>query len=260
MVSMTRGATEGSEALKRAVAVEAVERYVRGGMRIGLGTGSTASYAVREVAKRQRAGTLEGVRCMATSVATAVLARRSGLEVERTSALLDGRRLDVVVDGADAVDGGANLIKGGGGALLQEKVAAYNSDTMVVVVDGGKLRGQFDECAPPVPVEVLPQACNAVRYVCVRDFRWGGAPIFARATIRALPDGSGAHYVTDNNNLIVDLWLAGTLGDVEGLEVALNGIPGVLENGLFARCSPEVLVGSVEGLFALSAGGLVALV
>ena len=245
---------------KRIVAIEAVARFVRPGMRVGLGTGTTANYAIAELAERYKGGVLKETRFLATSVGTNHLATRMHIKIEKMSNLLDGTPLDIVIDGADAVDNHLNLIKGGGGALLREKVAAYNCKKMIVIIDESKMIAQFDNNAPAIPLEVLPHAHSMLTNILKNQFRLAGAPIFSE--VRARPRGtqshyySGAHYITDNGNMIIDVKLDKALQNLESLEHELNHVAGVLENGLFTRCKPFVLVGSSRGLLQLTKEGL----
>jgi ribose 5-phosphate isomerase A len=217
------------DALKRAAALEAVE-YVKDGMVVGLGTGSTAKHMVLALGEKVKAGmTLRGV---PTSHETAALARQSGIT------LIDSDNrwvIDVAIDGADQVDPGFNLIKGGGGALLKEKIVAASAKQFIVLVDYTKqvpvLGGSF-----PLPIEIIP-------------FGWGSTAreIETLTNSRvALRERNGAPFKTEAGNLIVDVYLA-RIDHPRDLEIALNQIPGVVETGLFVGRTDLLIVGTPHG-------------
>lgn len=195
---------------EKRLAAEAAVAEVEDGMLVGLGTGSTAAFAVRRLGARVAQGLR--VRAVATSRATEDLARASGIAVLDFA---DVPRLDVTVDGADEIDPRFFAIKGGGGAMLREKVVAAASDRMIVVADSSKRVPAIG--ARPVPVEVLP---------------------FARASLLAILGDQavlrmrdGALYQTDNGNWVADCGLS--LEDPGAVARWLDSIPGVLGHGLF---------------------------
>lgn len=216
---------------KRAAANAALE-HVRSGMRLGLGTGSTAAWFVDLLAARAKREGLD-LTCVPTSLRTARQAERAGLSL---ATLDDAGWLDLVVDGADEFDPELNLIKGGGGALLQEKIVATASDRMIVVTDRSKqveTLGAF-----PLPVEIV-------------TFGWETTKAIVEETLEELDvDGKLATlrldgdepYLTDCGNFIVDLHLH-RIGDPEDLAVALTQIAGVVETGLFVDVADLVIVG-----------------
>ncbi|MEL6598877.1 MAG: ribose-5-phosphate isomerase RpiA [Pseudomonadota bacterium] len=209
---------------------------VEDGMRLGLGTGSTANWFVRLLAERVRTAGLK-VQAAATSDRTADLASRLGLTV---SSLDDIGWLDLTVDGADEVNPPLNLIKGGGGAHLREKIVASASDRMIVIADDGKMVEQLG--AFPLPVEVVPFAWKTTRDVVseiLDDLSMGGA----NATLRM---SESAPFLTDQNNYILDLHLH-RIPDEVVLDEELNAVPGVVEHGLFIDIAEEVLVGYPSG-------------
>jgi ribose 5-phosphate isomerase A len=218
-----------TEQEKARAAAAAVER-VRDGMAVGLGTGSTAAHAVRLLGERMR----DGLRIVGvpTSSATQRLAVEAGIPL----VTLDERpRLDVTIDGADEVDARLDLVKGGGGALLREKVVAYASERVVIVVDGSKVKTRLG--AFPLPVEIIPFARSVVEGA-VRDLK--GAP--------SLRVRDGAPLRTDEGHWILDCAF-GSIADTADLSRALHEIPGVVEHGLFLGMADEVIVaraGSVE--------------
>ena len=220
---------------KKAAAVKACEQ-VESDMRVGLGTGSTAAFMVRRLAERVDE---EGLRltCVATSTRTAELARSLGLTVQT---LNDVRWLDLTIDGADEFDGELNLIKGGGGALLQEKIVATASDRMVVITDPTKDVDRLGAFA--LPVEVIPfgwQTTRALISELLLSMDVSGREISVRQ------DGNQP-FVTDEGNMILDLHLQ-RIGNVRQMGLVLNQIPGVVENGLFTDICSEVIIGHEDG-------------
>ena len=218
------------ESLKKAAALKAIE-FIRDGMVVGLGTGSTAKHMVVALGERVRAGmTLRGV---PTSQETATLAKQVGIQLIDT----DNRwEIDVAIDGADQVDADFNLIKGGGGALLKEKIVAASAKQFIVLVDHTKqvsvLGGAF-----PLPIEVIP-------------FGWGSTAreIEAVTNSRAvLRERDGAPFKTEAGHLIVDVHLD-RIDRPGELETALNLIPGVVETGLFVGRTNVLIVGTPQGV------------
>jgi ribose 5-phosphate isomerase A len=213
-----------AETGKRA-AGEAAAKLVEPGMRVGLGTGTTARWFVIALGSRVREGLRIG--CVATSDATTQLAAEQGIAVEA----LDRRGLDLAVDGADEVDPDLRLLKGRGGALVREKIVAAAARSFVVVVDETKLRAAL---AGIVPVEVVPFGVD--RTLALLEST--GAPF-------ALRRAGGAPAVSDNGNLIADGEYA-ALDDPEGLAARLDAIPGVVGHGLFLGMADLVLVGGTD--------------
>lgn len=216
--------------LKKAAALKAVE-FVRDGMIVGLGTGSTAKHMVVALGDKVRAGMkLRGV---PTSQETAALAKQAGIALIES----DNRwEIDVAIDGADQVDPGFNLIKGGGGALLKEKIVAASARQFVVLVDHTKrvpvLGGSF-----PLPIEVVP-------------FGWGSTAREIERLTRSrvvLREKNGAPFTTEAGNLIVDVHLA-RIDNPQSLEIALNQIPGIVETGLFVGRTNVLIVGTPQGV------------
>jgi ribose 5-phosphate isomerase A len=222
--------------VKKALGREAVDRFAVDGMKLGLGTGSTAIWAVRRIAERIREGSLRGIRAVTTSLQSELEARRLGIPVGtlNDADLVGG--LDLTIDGADEVDGAHNVIKGGGGALLMEKIVAYASRRFLVIVDEEKLsRRLCDRFA--IPVEVAAPAVS----VAARALEEMGGTVNLRQAIR-----KAGPVVTDLGNLLLDVSFAGPF-DPREMEDALKRIPGVLEDGLFTRKTPELLVGFADG-------------
>jgi len=210
--------------------------YVEDGMRVGLGTGSTAVWMVRCLGRLIRD---EGLRMtgVPTSSRTADLARQCGVPV---TTLEDARWLDLTIDGADEVDGNLALIKGGGGALLHEKIVATASDRMVVIADPAKsveTLGAF-----PLPVEVVPFGWQTTKALIEESL--GGQDTGGRAvTLRQTQE---TPFRTDEGNLILDLHLH-RIGDPRQLALLLNQIPGVVENGLFIDIADVLVTGRHDG-------------
>ena len=224
-----------SDIAKRAAAARALE-MVEDGMTLGLGTGSTAGWFVRLLSERIRSPGLDVIG-VATSSATVWLAEELKVPLRKPDEV---DRIDLTVDGADEIDAGFNLIKGGGAALLQEKIVATSSARMVVIADETKYRPFLGEF--PLPVEV-------VRF---------GAALTERAIAEVLADmdvdgrrvvlrtGSSGPLVTDEGHYIVDLHL-GRIGDPAALAAALVAIPGVVETGLFIGTATSVILGRPDG-------------
>jgi ribose 5-phosphate isomerase A len=209
---------------------------VETGMRVGLGTGSTAAWMVRLLAERVREEGLDIVG-VPTSTRTADLAREHAL---RVVSLDEAQWLDLTIDGADEVDGQLDLIKGGGGALLQEKIVACASDEMVVIADAAKeveTLGAF-----PLPVETVPFGWRTTQ--ALLEEALVGLDVAGRET--TLRMNGEVPYVTDEGNYILDLHCR-RIGDARQLAMVLNQIPGVVENGLFVDICDLVIVGHADG-------------
>jgi ribose 5-phosphate isomerase A len=222
--------------VKKALGAQAVDRFVNDGMRLGLGTGSTAIWAVRRVAERMREGSLREVLAVTTSLQSELEARGLGVPVVTFNDAVLGCELDLTIDGADEVDSARNLIKGGGGALLKEKIVAYSSRRLLIIVGSGKLSERLCERFA-VPVEVV---ADAVATVTRRIEAVGG-----EATLRMGVKKAGP-VVTDLGNLLLDVVFRRAF-DPRSMEDALKCIPGVLENGLFTKKIPELLIGHADG-------------
>jgi ribose 5-phosphate isomerase A len=220
---------------KRAAAEEALT-FIESGMKLGLGTGSTAAVFVKLLGERVKKEGLK-VTGVPTSIRTGELAEACGI---RLTTLNQAGWLDVTVDGADEFDDELRLIKGGGGALLQEKIVACASDQMVVVADASKQVRELG--AFPLPVEVVPfgwQVTQALISETLEDFDVGGDKI----TLRLFKDEP---FLTDEGNFILDLQLR-RIGEPEELAAALNLIPGVIESGLFINVADVVVIGREDG-------------
>ena len=214
--------------LKRIAAEKAVAR-VESGMVLGLGTGSTAALAVEAIGRRLAAGELSDIVGIPTSMRTRDQAESLGIPL---TTLEDHPAVDVTIDGADQVDPEGNLIKGGGGALLWEKIVAAATSRYVIVVDESKLVQRLGK-GFPVPVEVMPFGWNTHLPV-MREL--GGEPEL-RST------DAGDPYVTDGGHYIIDVTFPGGLGDPAHADHVLLYRPGVVGTGLFLGMAPEVIVG-----------------
>ncbi len=210
--------------------------FIESGMRVGLGTGSTAAWLVRCLGEMVRDDGLDIIG-VPTSTRTAELARQMGITV---STLDEAKWLDVTIDGADEFDAELNLIKGGGGALLQEKIVATASDQMVVIADKTKqveTLGAF-----PLPVEVVPFGWQTTKALLEETL----------ASLDVLGDSSTIRmsgetpFITDEGNYILDLHL-GRIGNARQFGIVVNQIPGVVENGLFIDICDVVVLGHGDG-------------
>ena len=232
----TSSGAVGTEPAKAAVG-RAAAALVESGMRVGLGTGSTAVHAVRAIAEGVRRGTLRDLALVPTSTQTQTACWELGMNLVTLNDPAVAATLDLTIDGADEVDPAWDLIKGGGGALLNEKVAAHASTRYVIVVDESKLVPRLGGSCP-VPVEVVPLALAPVRAALERR----GFRTELRIAIR-----KQGPVITDNGNLIVDAWPAAAF-DAGHCEGDLAAIPGVVENGIFTGCVTDLLVGGADGV------------
>ena len=216
--------------LKKNVGYEAVE-WVKDGYVVGLGTGSTTYYFIEKLAEKIKNEELE-VLGIPSSYQSFFLASDSGIPLTT----LEEHDVDLAVDGADEVDPNLNLIKGGGAAHTMEKIIDQSADKFIVIIDDSKMvdvLGKF-----PIPVEVIPPA---LRIVKEQLMNMGGQPDLRMAKRKDGP------IITDNGNFVVDVEF-NSINEPKKLEVMLNSIPGVVENGVFASLADEILVASIQGL------------
>jgi len=221
--------------LKRQAAARALD-WVQPGMRLGLGTGSTARHFVELLGERVREGL--DVVGVPTSEATLADAQRCGVPV---TTLDDEPHLQLTVDGADEIGPQLMLIKGGGGALLREKIVAAASDHMIVIADESK-------CVPvlgafPLPIEVMPFGLTATRNAITAALKSLGLP--AEVTLRT--GSAGLAFVTDGGHFILDAGL-GRIPDPKTLAGRLAAIPGVVEHGLFLGLARTAIVAGPSGI------------
>lgn len=233
--------TSSKEEQKKNAARHAIDDLIargliRSNMKIGLGTGSTAMPAVIRLAERIKDGTLSCIRAVATSFQTTIACEDLGIPVFSMNSREIAGRLDLAIDGADEIAPDKSLIKGGGAALLLEKIVAYNADSFVIVADESKaVDGLGTRFA--LPVEVIAEARTSVTAALER--------LGARVTLREGVRKAGP-VVTDNGNLILDcLWTARV--DPSKLEDEIDGIVGVVENGFFTKNVPTVYVAHADG-------------
>ena len=223
------------EALKRQAAARALEA-VRDGMKLGLGTGSTAKHFVDLLGEKVRAGLR--VIGVPTSEATRAQAEQCGIPL---TTLDEVDQLDLTVDGADEVDPALNLIKGGGGALLREKIVAAASDRMIVIADDSKwveVLGRY-----PLPIEVIPFGLAATRRAIGQAFAQSG--VSGQTEVRKAKDGHV--FVTDGGHWIIDAHL-GRIPDAPRLAGLLSLIPGVVEHGLFIGLARTAVLAGAQGI------------
>ena len=223
------------EKAKFAAARRAVD-FVEGGMRVGLGSGSTAAWMVRCLGQRVRE---EGLRITAvpTSDRTAALARAEGITVVT---LDEARWLDLTIDGTDEFDPDLNLIKGGGGAHLREKIVATASDQVIVIADAAKEVARLG--AFPLPVEVVPFGWQTSKAL-IEEMLVALDVLGREVTLRMKGD---LPFTSDEGNRILDLHL-GRIGNARQLALVLNQVPGVVENGLFIDICDRVVIGHGDG-------------
>ncbi|HEX8815155.1 MAG TPA: ribose-5-phosphate isomerase RpiA [Terriglobales bacterium] len=216
--------------LEKEAAARASLKFVQDGMVVGLGTGSTAAFMVRMLAERVQAGLQ--IRCIPTSDATCDLASELGIPL---TTFEFEQLIDVTIDGADEFDPQLNLIKGGGGALLHEKIVASASRQLVIVADESKqvkVLGKF-----PLPVEVVKFAHPLI---AARIAKLGATPVLRR-------DAAGKPFVTDEGNYILDCKF-GAIEDPPALARKLEAMPGVVEHGLFIGMASVVLLARGNGV------------
>ena len=218
------------------VAAKRAAQFVEDGMRVGLGTGSTAAWLVRCLGEMVRDDGLR-IRGVPTSSRTAQLAREVGIEV---ISLDEAKWLDITIDGADEFDGDLNLIKGGGGALLQEKIVATASDQMIVIADIGKEVEHLG--AFPLPIEVIPFGWQTTQALVEETLI--SMDVLGRSSTLRMNGQRPFH--TDEGNYILDLHL-NRIGNARQLALVINQMPGVVENGLFIDICDTVVIGYGDG-------------
>jgi ribose 5-phosphate isomerase A len=225
-----------TEEVKRLLGTQAVDALVKNGMKLGLGTGSTAVHAVYRVGELLRQGDLQDIVAVPTSFQTMVACQRAGISLTTLNDPAVDGRLDMTIDGADEVDPSWNLIKGGGAAMLIEKILAQASDRYAIIVGSSKLSSRLGERAP-VPVEIVPEALlTATR----RLEALGGEVELRMATRKAGP------VISDHGNLVLDVSFSETF-DPQELDARIMGIPGATANGIFTRRVDDLFVGYPDG-------------
>lgn len=239
--------------LKKLVGYKAVDDYVKSGMVVGLGTGSTAAFAVERVGDLIKSGELKDVVCIPTSVRTKKQAEALGIPL---CTLDEKSKLDVAIDGADEVDLKMALVKGGGGALLREKMVEVCSDKFICIVDESKLCKGLGP-GFPLPVEITPfchehtmrlvEALPSIKGMCKGVLRMGSS-----GTNK--PDGDDIA-ITDNGNYIVDLHFTETIKDATLAAKELKNTVGVVEHGIFEDMTHAVIVAGKDGIRVAGNGG-----
>ncbi len=218
--------------MKKIVADAAIKE-VKSDMILGLGSGSTAALMIKSLADEIRSGKLQNITGVATSFQSEVLANELDIPlIDLTSV----SQIDLAIDGADEVDPAFQLIKGGGACHVREKLVASKANKFLIVVDETKLVQNLNQSFP-LPVEVLPNAWKLVQDVI---FEMNGNSTLRMATKKAGP------VVTDQGNLILDVLFNDGIKNPKEIEISINNIPGVLENGLFVDLTDKVLVGKIE--------------
>ncbi|WP_274365902.1 ribose-5-phosphate isomerase RpiA [Paenibacillus thermotolerans] len=212
---------------KRAIAEKAVE-YIRDGMVVGLGTGSTAYWAIQKLGMKTKDGL--SIKAIATSITSENLAKELGIPLISMSEI---EQIDITIDGADEVDEEWNLIKGGGGALLREKIVASFSKELIIVIDESKKVNRLGKF--PLPVEIVKFGYEVTQK---RLSKLGCVP-----KLRLVGDKP---FITDNGNYIVDCSF-GSINLPKDLHTTINLIPGVVDNGLFIKLATKVIVGYHDG-------------
>lgn len=218
---------------EKLLAAEKSVEFIKNGMTLGLGTGSTVFFLVNKLAELVKSGL--NVMCVSTSNQTTELAKSLGIKI---FGLDEVDKIDLTIDGADEVDSNLNGIKGGGGALLFEKIVAANSDKVIWIVDSSKCvtnLGKF-----PLPVEVIPYGSKQLlkRFL---DLGYSGS----------LRKSGNELYLTDSKNYIIDLYLEEIIDPIE-LEINIKMLPGVVETGLFNNIADMVIIGKSESTEIIS--------
>lgn len=222
--------------MKDLVARYVVENFVKPGMKIGLGSGTTSEYAIRHVGRLLKEGVLHDIVAVPTSTQSELVCQELNIPLRTLNDPEINGELDLAIDGADEIDRRLRLTKGGGGCLTQEKIVDYAAKRFITITDETKLVSDLG-LTFPIPVEVMPLARVPVTRALER--------LGARVTLRMAVKKMGA-VITDNGNMILDMLFDRPIDPVE-LEVKLNTIPGVVENGIFALKETEVWVGHADG-------------
>lgn len=219
---------EDTITIAKKVAGEKAAELIRPGMVVGLGTGSTAYWAIQKIGAMVKEGLK--IRAIATSEASAELARELGITL---TTFAETQHIDIDIDGADEISERLDVIKGGGGALLREKIVAYHSKQLVVIADEHKyvpVLGKF-----PLAVEVIPFGWEATSF---KLQNLGCKPVLRKK--------ENSIFITDNGNYIIDCSF-GTIKDPQEINNAIDGIPGVVETGLFVQMVHTIVLGYEDG-------------
>ena len=227
---------QNTDRLKEILGRTAVDNMVKSGMKLGLGTGSTAIHAVRRVGELLAQGTLRDIAAFATSFQTEIECEKYNIPFFSLNSRELAKGLDLTIDGADEVDPLNRLIKGGGGAMLIEKIAAYSSSLYVIIIDETKLTQNLGT-GFAIPVEVIPEA----RLQVTRVLELLGATVILRGAVR-----KAGPVITEHGNIILDIRFESPI-DPSSMEAELNLIPGVVENGIFTQKQPVVYIARSDG-------------
>ena len=221
---------------QKKIAAKKAAEYIESGMKLGLGTGSTVNFFLEELGKKVTQG-LEVIG-VPTSNQTEKICNELGIQITNLKKMPE---LDLTVDGADEIDQNLNLTKGGGGALLREKIVASASKKMIVIADESKLvrtLGKF-----PLPIEVTQFGAEATK-IKIKNVM---VEMNMKPKLSMRIDKNNQPFVTDNNNLIIDAQLD-EINNPNELEINLNNIPGVVENGLFINLASQAIISSKNGI------------
>ena len=215
------------------IVADAAIKEVQNDMILGLGSGSTAALMIKSLADEIHSGRLKNIRGVATSFQSEVLALELGIPLVDLTSVSE---IDLAIDGADEVDPEFQLIKGGGACHVREKLVADKANQLLIVIDETKLVKNLN-LSFPLPVEVLPNAWKQVQDVISK--------MNGNSSLRMAEKKAGP-VVTDQGNLILDVLFKDGIKNPKDVEMRINNIPGVLENGLFVDLTDKVLVGKIE--------------
>ena len=244
--SMPRNALDGLDKAKQLAGFQAVDTFVRSGMVVGLGTGSTAAFAVDRLGQKLKSGELKDIVCIPTSVATESQARDLDIPL---CTLNERSRLDVAIDGADAVDPDLVLIKGGGGSLLREKMVEAVADKFICIVDETKLCARLGPSFA-LPVEITP-FCHEHTIRVVGDLpalKGKCKPVLRMGSSSNNQNDGDNIAVTDNGYYIVDLVFDKPIEDAPAAAAQLKGTCGVVDHGFFIGMTTAVIIAGEAGI------------
>ena len=241
---VSKMSNDSKEEGKRIAGYQAVDEEVKSGMKIGIGSGSTIVYTVQRLAQIYHEGKIKDIICVPTSFQAKQLITENKLPL---GSLDTQPELDIAIDGADSVDPFLNVIKGGGGACLQEKVVAYNAKKFIVIVDQSKICTYLGEnWTNGLPMEVLPMAYVPIINKIQKLYG-------VKAELRMAVKKAGP-VVTDNSNFLLDVhfdWAKVTSESLYDLDSTLLKIPGVIETGFFVGMAEVVYIGKTDGTFSV---------
>ncbi|MBN1696712.1 MAG: ribose-5-phosphate isomerase RpiA [Spirochaetales bacterium] len=222
--------------IKQHIGKTVVDELVRDGMKLGMGTGSTAVEALRYIKQKRDRGELMNLFIVPTSIQTELECRQYGMPLWSLNDSAIGGRLDLTIDGADEIDPEWNLIKGGGGALLLEKIVAFYSSSYAIIAENRKLVEYLGQ-THPIPVEVVPSAVFPV----IKTLESIGATCSLRLALQI-----AGPVITKQGNLLLDISMNTAFDPVE-MEQKINQIPGIMENGIFTLPVTDLFIGHDDG-------------